>query len=268
VTENENVRIREQQEQEEYTERPESLAAEGILTGCEDAVSLKNEEACEPIEVEAETSSQAATTSQTATISQAEAISETEAASQADAPDSRAGRRVSHGARNSTRRMVTLALLISAAMVLSYVESLLPALATVPGVKVGLANAVTLFALYVLDTRGAICISVMRVSLSALLFGSAVSFIYSAAGAALSLLVMIILRRLDLFSSIGVSVAGGVAHNVGQVVAASLTLESLGILYYIAPLLISGTLAGAFIGVVTGLLTNKTKNTVRKMLDK
>ena len=165
-----------------------------------------------------------------------------------------------------TRRTVTLAMLVAAAMVLAYVESLMPAFFTVPGVKVGLANAVTLFALYVLDTRGAACISFMRVALAALLFGSAVSFIYSASGAALSLLVMIGARRLGRFSPVGVSVLGGVAHNVGQVMAAAVTMESVGIFYYLAPLLISGTLAGTFIGILTGILTEKSRGAVNKML--
>ncbi|MBQ8529259.1 MAG: Gx transporter family protein [Clostridia bacterium] len=164
------------------------------------------------------------------------------------------------------RRMTAIASLVSVAMVLAYVESLIPAFFTVPGVKVGLANAVTLFALYALDTRSAACISFMRVSLAALLFGSTVSFIYSASGAVLSLLVMILLRRLDVFSPIGVSVAGGVAHNIGQVIAAALTMESVGILYYLAPLLISGTLAGGFIGILTGILIDKSRGVISKIL--
>ena len=170
--------------------------------------------------------------------------------------------------RNNTARLAVLAMLVSVAMVLSYVESQLPMIVPVPGVKIGLANAVTLFALFVLDTRGAVCISFLRVSLSSLLFGNVTVFIYSAVGAALSLAAMVAVKRIGRFSAVGISVVGGVMHNVGQVGCAALIMESAGLFYYLVPLLISGTLAGAFIGILTGILVNKTAKTVKKILRK
>ena len=142
-------------------------------------------------------------------------------------------------------------------MVLSYIESLIPPLVAIPGVKLGLANTVSIFALYSLDKRSAVCVSALRVSLSALLFGNAVGFIYSFSGAALSLLVMILISKLRLFSIIGVSIVGAVAHNVGQVIAAAIVMSTGGVLLYIAPLLVTGSLSGTAIGALGGILITK-----------
>ena len=123
---------------------------------------------------------------------------------------------------SKTRRLTTLAIATSLAMVLSFLESLLPPLVAVPGVKIGLSNIVTVFLVYTLGERDAAAVSAVRVSLSSLLFGSAVSFLYSLSGALLSYLLMILSKRLLPFGTVGVSVLGGVAHNVGQVAATAL----------------------------------------------
>ena len=159
----------------------------------------------------------------------------------------------------STRQMVTLSALIAVAMILSYIESLVPAFVAVPGVKVGLSNIATVFALYALGWPYAICVSLVRVFLSALLFGNAVGLIYSLSGAALALISMILLKKTDRFSSIGISVVGGVCHNVGQVAAACIVMETAAIAYYIIPLLLSGTIAGVVIGVAAGNLVERIK---------
>ena len=148
-------------------------------------------------------------------------------------------------------------------MILSYVESLIPPLIPIPGVKIGLANIAVVFALYTLGWRSAFVISLVRVILSSLLFGSTVSMAYSAAGAVLSLSVMLLLMRVGVFSEVGVSVAGGVMHNVGQILMASLILESYGIWSFILPLMISGTLAGTAIGAVSALLVKKTEKYIK-----
>lgn len=158
-----------------------------------------------------------------------------------------------------TKRLVTLSALIAVAMILSYVESLVPAFVAVPGVKVGLSNIATVFALYTLGWPYAICVSVVRVFLSALLFGNFVSLIYSLSGAALALLVMILLKKADCFSSIGISVAGGVCHNIGQVIAACVVMETSGIVTYAIPLTLSGTIAGVVIGLIAGNLVERVK---------
>lgn len=166
--------------------------------------------------------------------------------------------------KSKTRKLATLAMLVSVAMILSYIESLIPPLVAVPGVKIGLANIATVFALYTLGARGAVCVSLVRVALSALLFGNAASFIFSLSGAILSLAVMIILTRVRLFSFVGVSVAGGVCHNAGQILAAIFVMENSAILSYLAPLTLSGTLAGVAVGAVAGVLVARLSKHVKK----
>ena len=164
------------------------------------------------------------------------------------------------------KRVALLSVLIALAMVLSYLEALIPPIVAIPGVKLGLANSITLFALYSLGVADGCAVSVLRVLLSSLLFGNAVGLAYSASGAVLSLLMMILTKRVGIFSSIGVSVVGGVSHNIGQVLCAMAIMETAGLITYLAPLLISGTLAGIAIGAICGLLVKKTQKTVKKYL--
>ena len=164
-----------------------------------------------------------------------------------------------NGMKLTTKQLVTLSALIAVAMILSYVESMIPAFVAVPGVKIGLSNIATVFALYALGWPYAICVSVVRVFLSSLLFGNFVSLIYSLSGAALALISMILLKKLDKFSSIGVSVVGGVCHNIGQVLAACIVMETAAIAVYIVPLLVSGTIAGIVIGIIAGNLVERVK---------
>lgn len=158
-----------------------------------------------------------------------------------------------------TKKLTTISSLIAVAMILSYVESMIPAFVAVPGVKVGLSNIATIFALYTIGWPYAICVSLVRVFLSALLFGNTVSLIYSLSGACLALLVMILLKKFDLFSSVGISVAGGVFHNAGQIIAACIVMRTTAISLYIIPLAISGTIAGVVIGIIAGILVKRIK---------
>ena len=161
--------------------------------------------------------------------------------------------------RNQTKKLTVLALTVSVAMVLSFIESKIPAFVAIPGVKVGLANIAVIFALYKLGAKEAVLVSLVRCVLIALLFGSVVSLAYSLAGAALSLTVMVALKKLTPLSSIGVSVAGGVCHNVGQIIVASLIMETNVIVYYLPFLILSGTVAGIAVGVASALLVKKIK---------
>ena len=147
-------------------------------------------------------------------------------------------------------------LLIALALVLSYAESLLPALG-VPGVKLGLPNLVVVFALYRLGLWDAWCLSIVRVLLASTLFGSGVSLAYSVAGAVLSLTVMSLLKKTGKFSSVGVSVAGGVAHNAGQILVAMALLETARLAWYLPVLWVSGTVAGVLVGIVSGELVKR-----------
>ena len=147
-------------------------------------------------------------------------------------------------------------LLIALALALSWLESLLPPLG-VPGVKLGLPNLVIVFALYRLGAWDAWRLSAVRVLLASALFGSGVSLAYSAAGAVLSLTVMGLLKKTGKFSPVGVSVAGGVAHNAGQILMAMALLETARLAWYLPVLWISGTVAGALIGIVSGELVKR-----------
>lgn len=157
------------------------------------------------------------------------------------------------------RRIARYALLVALAMVFSWLESMVPLSIAVPGVKLGLTNLVVIFALYRMGTQDAAFISLIRVLLVSMTFGNAYSFVYSLAGAALSLGVMVLLKKSDRFSMLGVSVAGGVCHNIGQIAVAMAVLETAGLVWYLPVLLLSGTVAGICIGTVGALVTARIK---------
>ena len=158
-----------------------------------------------------------------------------------------------------TKNLTKLAVTVAAAMILSFIESRIPAFIPVPGVKLGLANIAVIFTLYKLDEKSAVCVSLVRVALSALLFGSAASFIYSVSGAVLSLSLMILSRRVFKLHKVGVSILGGVAHNIGQIIAAAAGMGSAAIIYYLPVLIISGTAAGIAIGLISNELVKRIK---------
>ena len=155
-----------------------------------------------------------------------------------------------------TKRLVLLAMLTAVAMILSYVESLLPSVG-IPGVKMGLANIAVIFALFRFGWKEAAALSLVRVVLVSLLFGSVGAMLYSLAGAVLSLAVMALLRRIDRFSTMGVSVAGGVAHNAGQILMAMLILRTKQLLGYLPVLAVSGIAGGVLTGLAAALLIRR-----------
>ncbi len=159
--------------------------------------------------------------------------------------------------RSSTRKMTALALTVSFALILSFVESRIPAIVAIPGIKVGLANIAVIFTLYKFGIKEAAAVSAVRVLLVSMLFGSPVSLIYSITGAVLSLSVMFLLKKLTPLSEVTVSVAGGVTHNIGQIGAASVMLGTNVVVYYLPFLLLSGTIAGVVVGIASGLLIKK-----------
>ena len=161
--------------------------------------------------------------------------------------------------KNNTKKLTSLALMVSFALVLSYVESRIPAFIAIPGVKVGLANIAVIFTLYKLGIKEAIMISLVRIVLISMLFGNPVSLIYSFAGSVLSLAVMFLLKKLTPLKEIAVSVVGGVMHNVGQIAVASLMLDTNVVTYYLPVLILSGTLAGIVVGCAGALLIKRVK---------
>ena len=156
-----------------------------------------------------------------------------------------------------TKKIAVLALSIALAMILSFVESQIPAFVAIPGVKVGLANIAVVFVLYKLGWKEAVLISLVRVVMVSMLFGTLVSLFYSVAGAVLSLTGMVLLKKTGLFSTVAVSVTGGVLHNVGQILMACLLLETNVIVYYLPFLILSGVIAGVVIGVVAAIMVNR-----------
>ena len=159
--------------------------------------------------------------------------------------------------KQNTRKLTALALTISFALILSYIESRIPAFAAIPGVKVGLANIAVIFTLYKFGTKEAVLVSILRIVLVSMMFGSPVSMIYSVAGAVLSLGSMIVLKRLTSLREVAISVVGGVMHNVGQIATASLMISTNLITYYLPFLILSGTIAGIAVGVASALLIQR-----------
>ena len=159
---------------------------------------------------------------------------------------------------NKTKTTAFLGVCVAVALVLAYIEAILPPIfPAIPGIKIGLPNIIIIFLLYKKGPVSAIAVSLLRIVLQCLLFGNTVSLLYSIAGGILSLVVMIILRKINIFSTVGVSVAGGVAHNVGQILTAMLLLETTELFYYLAILTVTGTVAGILIGFCGSLLIKK-----------
>ena len=158
------------------------------------------------------------------------------------------------------RKIAFLGLSVTLAMILSFAESQIPVFTTIPGMKVGLPNLVMVFLLYRVGWKETVIVSLIRAFLVALLFGNLQSLIFSIAGAVLSLTGMILLKKTGLFSSIAVSVTGGVLHNVGQIIAACLWTGTVQIAYYLPALLVSGVCAGIAIGLIAGFLLKRLEN--------
>ncbi len=160
-----------------------------------------------------------------------------------------------------TKKLTFMGLLAALAIVLSYVEHLLPPIyAAIPGIKLGLANIVSIVLLYKLTVKETALVTLVRVLTVALIFGNFMTLSYSIAGAFLSITVMALLKKINLFSTIGVSIAGGVFHNLGQILVAMLVTATAEIGYYMIFLCISGILSGTLIGIAGALVLKYTKN--------
>lgn len=148
------------------------------------------------------------------------------------------------------------------ALIFSYVESLIPIHFGVPGIKLGLANLLIVIFLYKRNAKEALLLSVIRIVLSGFLFANLFSILYSLAGGILSLAVMAYLKKRGTFSVVGISIAGGVAHNLGQLVVAMLVVETYRVGYYFPVLLMAGVLTGMLIGIVAAEILKRLKNIV------
>lgn len=148
------------------------------------------------------------------------------------------------------KKVAYYGLFAALALLMGYVELLVPVPIAVPGIKLGLANSVIILVLYVMDEKSAFFISFVRILLSGLLFAGFAGFLYSMAGALVSLIVMILCKKTKLFSMIGVSIAGGISHNIGQILVACAVVENWKLLYYLPWLLVAGVVTGFLIGMI------------------
>lgn len=158
---------------------------------------------------------------------------------------------------NKTPKLALLGMLVALAMVLSWLEAQIPVFVAVPGMKLGLTNLVVLTALYALGAKEAVFLNFVRILLAGLTFGNMVSFLYSVAGGILSGMIMIGLKRTNRFSVITVSVAGGVFHNVGQILVAMAILETASLVYYLPFLWLGGMVSGLLVGILGAQLVKR-----------
>lgn len=156
-----------------------------------------------------------------------------------------------------TKKLTMTALLAALALIFSYIEFLIPFSPAIPGIKLGIANLAVIVALYHMGLKYAITINVVRIFIAGLLFSGVFGIIYSLAGAILSMTVMVLLKKTGLFSVAGVSMAGGVAHNLGQILAAAFLVSNLSIFIYFPVLIFSGLISGALIGIVAYIILKR-----------
>lgn len=152
------------------------------------------------------------------------------------------------------KKVAFLGMFTTLALILGWLESLLPVVPFAPGVKIGLANLVSLLVLYRFGWKEAACVNLLRIGLSSVLFGNIALLLYSLAGAILSLITMCLLKKTDKFSVVGISVAGAVMHNLGQIIVAAFLMENGVILYYLPILAVSGVIAGVLVGLAGAFL--------------
>ena len=164
---------------------------------------------------------------------------------------------ISKSSKSTAEKVALSAVMVALAIIFSYVEVLIPFNFGVPGIKLGLSNLVVMVALYKLGAGHAFNINMVRIVLSGLLFGGVSGMIYSLAGGITSYIVMLFLKKTGIFSPVGVSLAGGVMHNVGQICVAVMVTGTAKIFLYMPVLLVSGMVTGAFLGVAAVLIMQR-----------
>lgn len=175
--------------------------------------------------------------------------------------DSYRSNRKEHPAKN----IAMLALLIALAVLMGYVESLIPLNFGIPGIKIGLCNIVILIVLLQYSWKEALAVSVVRILAVGFLFGNLFSVVYSLSGAVLSILVMTLLLKSGRFGLLGVSAAGGCVHNIGQLLVAKIVLPGLPLLWYTPVLMFAGLATGALVAVIVYEVVVRLPGGVREM---
>lgn len=162
-----------------------------------------------------------------------------------------------------SKKVASYGLLISLAFVFSYIESLIPIPFPVPGIKLGLANLVVIIAIYGMGVKEAFVLSMVRILLVGFTFRDPSTLAFSFAGGFLSWLAMVTFMKLKLFSMVGVSIIGGIAHNIGQIIIAIIYVNNPSLIYYLPFLIISGVISGTLIGILAALIIKR----LRKFLN-
>lgn len=170
---------------------------------------------------------------------------------------------IKDGADMRNKRIALIGMLTAYAMILSYIESLIPFFFGIPGMKLGLANLAVVLGMYLFDYKAAAAINGMRILLSGVLFTNFFAIGYALAGAVVSFVVMFLVKRSGKFTALGVSVAGGVFHNVGQMLVAMVVFNSVAVLYYLPWLILFGIVTGTGIGLLSEVLFKYLKQFVK-----
>lgn len=149
--------------------------------------------------------------------------------------------------------------LLGLAVICGFVEFLIPFDFGIPGIKLGLANVVAVYLLYKNGFWQALAVNTSRILLCGILFGNAMSIFYSLCGGVLALTVMLLVKKAPVFSAVGVSVAGAVAHNIGQLLAATTVIGFTALTYYLPFLIIAAVVTGFLIGIAASYLIKRVK---------
>jgi len=166
--------------------------------------------------------------------------------------------------KNSAHMAALYGMLIALAFVLSFIETLIPVSLGIPGVKLGLANLVTVVGLYTVGISGTVVVSLLRIILVGFTFGNLFAMLYSLGGWGVSILLMILCRKKGWFGTAGISILGGVGHNIGQICVAAYVVKQAGVFFYLPMLLLAGTAAGLIIGIVGSMIINRISSFIKK----
>ena len=159
------------------------------------------------------------------------------------------------------KKIAYLGLLSALAILIGYVESLIPLSLMIPGIKLGLCNLVIVFVLYLFGAREALAVSAVRVLVIGFLFGNIMSIAFSLGGTLLSVLIMTAVKKTGRFSAAGTSIAGGTFHNIGQLIVALAVVPARAVLAYLPVLCMAGAVTGLIIGLISVIMINRLSNT-------
>ncbi len=162
-----------------------------------------------------------------------------------------------------SKKIALCAVLATLALMFSYIEMLFPLSIAIPGVKIGIANIVVIVALYLFDIKYALVVNIVRIAMAGLLFTGLFGALFALSGALLSMIIMALLKKSGMFSIIGVSMAGGAAHNLAQISLAAAIVENINIFLYLPVLIISGAATGIVIGFLANIITARLRSSLK-----